>query len=69
MAAKTFDEFWKIIDVPHSRQGDDYVFAKELTRLAWGAATKAAEEKFTTAKVPEVQKDSLTRKRVTKRRA
>ena len=47
MAAKTFEEFWEIVAVPHSRQGNDYVFAKELTRLTWAAATKAAEEKFT----------------------
>jgi hypothetical protein len=47
MAAKTFDEFWKILEVPHSRQGDDYVFIKELSEVVWKAATKAAEEKFT----------------------
>lgn len=47
MAAKTFDEFWKIIEVPHSRQGGDYVFIKELSEVVWKAATKAAEEKFT----------------------
>ena len=47
MAAKTFEEFWEIVAVPHSRQGNDYVFAKELTRLTWAAAIKAAEEKFT----------------------
>ena len=49
MAAKTFEEFWEIVAVPHSRQGNDYVFAKELTRLTWAAATKAAEEKFSAA--------------------
>ena len=48
MAAKTFEEFWKIIDVPLSRQGNDYVFVKEITKIAWVAATKA-EEKFTAA--------------------
>ena len=47
MAAKTFEEFWKIIDVPLSRQGNDYVFVKEITKIAWVAATEAAEEKFT----------------------
>jgi len=47
VAAKTFEEFWKIIDVPLSRQGNDYVFVKEITKIAWVAATKAAEEKFT----------------------
>ena len=47
MAAKTFEEFWKILEVPHSRQGNDYVFIKELSEVVWKAATKAAEEKFT----------------------
>jgi hypothetical protein len=51
MAAKTFDEFWKILEVPHSRQGDDYVFIKELSEVVWKAAIKAAEEKFTSANI------------------
>ena len=57
MAAKTFDEFWKILEVPHSRLGDDYVFIKELSEVVWKAAIKAAEEKFTST---NKQSDAIT---------
>lgn len=51
MAAKTFEEYWKILEVPHSRQGNDYLFIKELSEVVWKAATKAAEEKFSAANI------------------
>jgi len=49
VAAKTFEEFWKILEVPYSRQGYDYIFIKELSKVVWKAAPKAAEEKFSAA--------------------